>query len=87
MSNTLERAKRRYAKSMVDAGQRWKKGVRGKRKKYRKEIGKLAGVKSGSVMADNWQEGVDGISAKDFNLAVKGKAELWANRFAKAVAR
>ena len=85
---TLELAKKKYERKMEKAGPRWKEGVKNKQSAYAEGVARFLGVRPEEIgKDDDWQEGVDAVSAEDFAAAVKGKGDKWARRLKEALTR
>ena len=85
---TLELAKKKYERKMEKAGPRWKAGTTNKKSAYAEGVAAFLGVRPEEIgKDDDWQEGVDAVSAEDFAAAVKGKGDKWARRLKEALTR
>ena len=85
---TLELAKKKWEAKMEKAGPRWKKGVTDKQSAYAEGVARFLGVSPAEIRkADDWQEGVNAVSAEDFTAAVRGKEDKWARRLKEALTR
>jgi len=82
---TIELAKKKWARKVK--GERWKKGVTGKESEYCKGVAEFLGVKTcNSERLQAYREGIADVSASDFDAAVKGKEERWAERYKEKMA-
>jgi len=85
---TLELAKKKWERKMEKAGPRWKKGVTNKQSAYAEGVARFLGVSPAEIgKDDDWQEGVNRVSAEDFAAAVRGKGDKWARRLKEALTR
>jgi hypothetical protein len=77
---TLEMAKKKWANKVK--GSKWKAGVTGKEDAYCDGIARFLGIRScNPELRKAWADGVDMVSARDFDEAVHGKEERWASRY------
>jgi hypothetical protein len=63
-------------------GERWKSGVTGKGPDYCKGVAEFIGV--GTCKSEReraYTEGVNAVTAADFDAAIAGKEEKWARRY------
>jgi len=82
---SLELAKKKWARKV--RGDRWKQGVTGKEDSYCRGIAEFLGVATcNPIRMQRWREGVDAVSAADFDAAVRGKEEKWARKYKEAMA-
>jgi len=85
---TLELAKKKWERKMEKAGPRWKEGVTDKQSAYAEGVARFLGVSPAEIgKDDDWQEGVNAVSAEDFAAAVRGKGDKWARRLKEALTR
>jgi hypothetical protein len=82
---TIETAKKKWARKVK--GEKWKRGVTGKESEYCSGVAEFLGVGTcNPERAAAWREGVDSVSAADFDKAVRGKEEKWARRYREKMA-
>jgi len=82
---TIETAKKKWARKVK--GDKWKKGVTGKETDYCKGVAEFLGVRTcNPERSAAWREGVDAVSAADFDKAVSGKEEKWASKYREKMA-
>jgi hypothetical protein len=81
----VELAKKKWVRKVK--GEKWKRGVTGKGPVYCKGVAEFLGV--GTCLPEReraYTEGVDAVSAADFDAAVRGKEEVWARRYRERMA-
>lgn len=83
---TLDLAKKKWARKMANAGTKWKAAVTGKGDAYVEGIKNTLGYTVGPITKGNWQDGVNDVSAADFQSAVAGKEDYWAKRLQEGLA-
>jgi hypothetical protein len=82
---TPELAKRKWARKVK--GEKWKRGVTGKESEYCSGVAAFLGVSTcNPERASAWREGVNAVSATDFDNAVRGKEEKWFRRYKEKMA-
>jgi len=85
MPGKVELAKKKWARKVK--GDKWKKGVTGKEHDFCKGVAEFLGTGTcNPEVAKNWREGVDSVSAADFDAAVRGKEEKWYQRYKEKMA-
>jgi hypothetical protein len=76
----IELAKRKWARKVK--GEKWKRGVTGKESDYCKGVAEFLGVGTcNPERLQAYREGIAAVSADDFDAAVRGKEEKWADRY------
>lgn len=84
---TIELAMKKWARKMARAGPRWKRGVTDKVTAFAKRMAEFLGLPDISEEKKAaWKEGVEAVTAEDFQKAVKGKESKWAERLKEAFA-
>ncbi|MEO0090849.1 MAG: hypothetical protein ABIK75_07095 [candidate division WOR-3 bacterium] len=83
---TIELAKKKWARKMERAGQKWKKGVTDKSSRYAKGVSLFIGkpVPETHEKVIGWREGVEAVTPEDFANAVRGKEAYWAEKYIEA---
>jgi hypothetical protein len=77
---TPELAKKKWKRKVK--GEKWKKNVTGKENDFCEGIKEFLGVSTCNPdVVSNWREGVDNVSASDFDKSVSGKEEKWFNKY------
>lgn len=85
MAKSLEQGRAKWARKMGRAGPNWKAGVSGKSGAYGEGLSQSVGAPVSPAVVSSWQEGVDAVSAEQFQQAVTGKDRKWADGFRRGV--
>jgi len=81
----VELAKKKWERKVK--GDKWKKGVTGKEDEFCRGVAEFLGVPTCNPdRMTAFREGVDAVTASDFDAAVKGKEEKWARRYKEKMA-
>lgn len=87
---SLQNAERKWTENTANAGTQWKSGVSRAESDgaYCKGINQVLGGNAPGCprRANNWAQGVNSISASDFQQSVQGKGSKWAENYRRAFA-
>jgi predicted oxidoreductase len=82
---TPELAKKKWREKVK--GEKWKKGVTGKEDAYCKGVAEFLGTTTCNPDRLNaYREGINRVSAADFDRAVSGKEEKWFQKYKEKMA-
>jgi hypothetical protein len=79
--DVIEKGKEKYNRKMATAGAKWKSGVEAGN--YCERMTQIFGHRP-EKMCKDYAEGIGAVSASEFQSAVVGKGEKWAERYRKA---
>ncbi|MGC9200804.1 MAG: hypothetical protein ACP5F8_02500 [Candidatus Aenigmatarchaeota archaeon] len=87
MVKTLEYGKKKWAAKTAGKGEKWHKRVTSPeaKERYDKNFAAYAGT-TRNVLTPVWFERVSGVTPEDFNKAIEGKADKYAENLRRAVA-
>ena len=82
MAKTIAMAEAKWARKMATAGAKWKANVTGKGPEYCSGVAKFIGAGTcDSAKQTAWTEGVDAVSAVEFQTSVAGKGPEWRAKY------
>lgn len=82
---TPELAKKKWRRKVK--GEKWKRGVTGKEDEFCKGVAEFLGVPTcNPEVLQAYREGINAVSAADFDRAVSGKEEKWLQRYREKMA-
>ena len=85
MAKSLAQGRAKWARKMQRAGPNWKGGVSGKDGAYSRGLSESVGAPVSGGVVSAWREGVDAVSAEDFQRSVSGKDAKWEENFRRGV--
>ena len=75
---TLQSAQAKWERKTANAGAKWKAAVTGKGAEYSAGVQRFLGAAPSAMVVSNYEQGVAGVSAQDFQNAIAGKGAKWA---------
>ncbi len=80
MAKTLEYSRQKWERKTAGAGEKWKTNVSSAAGKFAAGVTAVAGA-CGPQMRGSWEQGVGAVSAAEFNAAISGKGQKWADNY------
>jgi len=84
---TLSAAREKWERKTATAGQKWKERTRGKGAAWCSGVARFLGVGTCNPEAQrSFEQGVEAVSASDFQSAIEGKGAAWEDGMRRALA-
>lgn len=81
MAKTLESAKRKWEEKTGGKGAKWKENATAGSSQYAAGVAKFLGESPSAAVVQRQRDGINRVSAEDFNASVSGKGEKWARNY------
>lgn len=82
---TLQESQQKWEQNTANAGERWKQGVQGASDEFCSGIAEFAGTGNcNQRLVTNWRNGVQRVTAQEFQNRISGKGDAWANGIRRA---
>ena len=83
---SLDRARDKWERKTSGAGQRWRDAVEGRQSDYEQGVADFLGVSPDQITTGStWNQEVQAVSASDYDAAVQGKGQKWAENYRRGV--
>lgn len=77
MAKSIDQARRKWERKTENAGRKWESAIdETSQSDWASEVADFLGVSEGEVTPD-WKDGVENVSASEFQSSVEGKADKW----------
>lgn len=75
---SIDRARENWERKTRNAGNKWKDAVQGRQGDYERGVAEFLGVDEAQVTTGGrWNDGVNSVSAGEFQQSVDGKGDKW----------